>query len=98
MQRLTPMDIYKKDFKHAIRGYDIDEVNQFLDLVIKNFEELIEENERLKKELKKAQSGQLGHTTHPRLAKSEISPNDPVIQDILRRLERLEQRFLSTRA
>ncbi|MBN2908485.1 DivIVA domain-containing protein [Polycladomyces sp. WAk] len=97
MQRLTPMDIYKKDFKHAIRGYDIDEVNQFLDLVIKNFEELIEENERLKKELKKAQSGQVGQMTHPRLAKTEISPNDPVIQDILRRLERLEQRIFSTR-
>lgn len=95
MHRLTPMDIYNKDFKRAIRGYDTEEVNQFLDLVIKNFEDLIEENERLKQQLEKAQSGQFSQATHPRITKSEIFPNDPVIQDILRRLERLEQHFFS---
>lgn len=38
MQRLTPRDIFNKDFKSSIRGYDVDEVNEFLDLVIQNYE------------------------------------------------------------
>ncbi|PRX38578.1 DivIVA domain-containing protein [Planifilum fimeticola] len=85
MKRLTPMDIFNKDFKHAIRGYDIDEVNEFLDLVIKNYEDLIEENERLKEQLRKAQRG----------GSSRMVAEDPgqnaVIRDLTRRVERLEQ-------
>ena len=84
MKRLTPMDIYNKDFKHSFRGYDIDEVNEFLDLVIKNFEELIEENERLKEQLRKVQRT-------PSLAGAEDSGQNAMIRDLVRRVERLEQ-------
>jgi DivIVA domain-containing protein len=83
MKRLTPMDIFNKDFKHAIRGYDIDEVNEFLDLVIKNYEDLIEENERLKEQLRKAQRA-------PSRASEDTGP-DATIQNLIRRVERLEQ-------
>ena len=83
MKRLTPMDIFNKDFKHAIRGFDIDEVNEFLDLVIKNYEDLIEENERLKEQLRKAQ--------RTPLRTSEDSGQNAAIRDLTRRVERLEQ-------
>ncbi len=53
MTRLTPMDIFNKDFKQSIRGYDVQEVNEFLDLIIRDFEDLIEENKQLKEQLKK---------------------------------------------
>lgn len=84
MKRLTPMDIFNKDFKYAIRGYDIDEVNEFLDLVIKNYEDLIEENERLKEQLRKAQRGSSRMT-------AEDSGQSAAIRDLARRVERLEQ-------
>lgn len=84
MKRLTPMDIFNKDFKHAIRGYDIDEVNEFLDLVIKNFEELIEENERLKEQLRKVQRT-------PSWTAAEDTGQNAAIRDLVRRVERLEQ-------
>lgn len=32
---LTPLDIHNKEFKRSFRGYDEDEVNEFLDQVIK---------------------------------------------------------------
>ena len=43
---LTPLDIHNKEFKRVFRGYDEDEVNEFLDLVIKEFEILIREKKR----------------------------------------------------
>src|SRR5690625_3858860 len=35
---LTPLDIHNKDFTKTFRGYDEDEVNEFLDQVIKDYE------------------------------------------------------------
>ncbi|MBA4543915.1 MULTISPECIES: DivIVA domain-containing protein [Thermoactinomyces] len=84
MSRLTPMDIFNKDFKHAIRGYDIEEVNEFLDLVIKNYEEVLQENEYLKDQIKKLKKNQGG-------SGAAANQNDDLMDQILMRLERLEQ-------
>ena len=46
--KLTPMDINNKEFKRGIRGYNPDEVDEFLDEVVENYEELYKENSRLK--------------------------------------------------
>ncbi|EGK12795.1 DivIVA domain-containing protein [Kroppenstedtia eburnea] len=86
MQRLTPRDIFNKDFKSSIRGYDVDEVNEFLDLVIQNYEAVLEENQELKEELKKVKA--------QRLPRRQEGDQDRVVQDILRRLERLEQMMM----
>ncbi|KJS19174.1 MAG: hypothetical protein VR72_19320 [Clostridiaceae bacterium BRH_c20a] len=45
---LTPLDIHNKEFKKALRGYDADEVDEFLDEVIKDYENLYKENLNLK--------------------------------------------------
>jgi len=52
---LTPLDIHNKEFKRGFRGYDIDEVDEFLDEVIKDFESLYKENLELKEEIRKQQ-------------------------------------------
>jgi DivIVA domain len=44
---LTPLDIHNKEFSRRLRGYDEDEVNEFLDQVIKDYESLIRENKEL---------------------------------------------------
>lgn len=44
---LTPLDIHNKEFNRGLRGYDIDEVNEFLDQVIKDYETLIHDNKTL---------------------------------------------------
>jgi len=48
---LTPIDIHNKEFSKRIRGYDEDEVNEFLDLIIKDYESLIRENKELQNQL-----------------------------------------------
>jgi len=51
--KITPLDIQQQQFKLAFRGFDIHEVDAFLNLVSNEFEELIRESNRLKEELKK---------------------------------------------
>ena len=51
---LTPQDILEKEFKIDTRGYRLKEVDQFLDVIIGDYEELfkiIRENEKEKEEL-----------------------------------------------
>ena len=44
---LTPLDIHNKEFPTKIRGYDQDEVNEFLDQIIRDYELVIRENKEL---------------------------------------------------
>ncbi|MCP3742748.1 DivIVA domain-containing protein [Rossellomorea sp. BNER] len=57
---LTPLDIHNKEFSRGFRGYDEDEVNEFLDQIIKDYEILIREKKELEEKLN-SQSERLGH-------------------------------------
>lgn len=49
---LTPMDIHNHQFKKSmVRGYNENEVDDFLDKIVVDFEKLLRENERLQNEL-----------------------------------------------
>ena len=45
---LTPVDIQNKIFEKKLKGYDCDAVDDFLDIVIQDFEALCKENAALK--------------------------------------------------
>lgn len=49
------MDIHNKDFKRSFRGYNEDEIDDFLDKVVNDYEKLFRENDRLKEDLARAQ-------------------------------------------
>ncbi|GAA0600099.1 cell division regulator GpsB [Virgibacillus siamensis] len=83
--QLSGKDILEKEFKTAIRGYHQEEVDEFLDTVIQDYEayqqeidKLKQENERLRK-----QSDQ----TRTRTA----APNHQVNYDVIKRLSNLEK-------
>lgn len=40
---LSPIDIHNKEFTKSFRGYAEDEVNEFLDQIIKDYEKLLRE-------------------------------------------------------
>ncbi|WP_028398934.1 DivIVA domain-containing protein [Ectobacillus panaciterrae] len=48
---LTPLDIHNKEFGRGFRGYDEDEVNEFLDQVIKDYELVIREKKTLEEKV-----------------------------------------------
>lgn len=94
---LTSKDILEKQFKIDTRGYRPQEVDKFLDVVIRDYEEytsilkeqenerkdLIEENIRLKQEIRNLR-------TKIELL-SETSTSDGNNTDVLRRLSNLEK-------
>jgi len=47
---ITPMDIRNKEFKKAFKGYKEDEVDEFLDKVIADYERIYRENGELRTE------------------------------------------------
>ncbi len=53
--RITPMDIEQQEFSRSFRGYSEEEVDDFLDKIVKDYEELINENVRLNEEIEKMQ-------------------------------------------
>ncbi len=50
---ITPKEIHDKEFKRSLRGYDMDDVDQFLDMIIKDLEMLYKENAGLREEFDK---------------------------------------------
>jgi cell division initiation protein len=52
---LTPLDIHNREFRRGFRGYDEDEVDEFLDEVVRDYEQVIKERDRLKDELASAE-------------------------------------------
>ncbi|WP_297988520.1 cell division regulator GpsB [Anoxybacillus sp.] len=88
---LTAKDILEKEFKISMRGYNQDEVDRFLDLIIKDYEtfhqmieQLQQENTRLKSQLQetqKRQPSQAGTTNF----------------DILQRLSNLEKHVFGSK-
>jgi cell division initiation protein len=48
--KITPLDIQQQKFQVRFRGFDMVEVDNFLDLLANEFEELIRENNHLREE------------------------------------------------
>lgn len=48
---LTPLDIHNKEFPVKMRGYDQDEVNDYLDQIIKDYEMLLKQKKETEKKL-----------------------------------------------
>ena len=57
---LTPIDIHNKTFGNKWRGYDEDEVNEFLEQLMKDYENLLENNKELERKLKETED-QVSH-------------------------------------
>ena len=53
---LTPMDIHAKEFGRSFRGFNENEVNDFLNEIMKAYTAVLDENERLRGELERERS------------------------------------------
>lgn len=48
---LTPMEIHNHEFKKGFRGYSENEVDDFLDQIVNDYESVLRENDKLKSEI-----------------------------------------------
>ncbi|MCX8034237.1 MAG: DivIVA domain-containing protein [Thermodesulfovibrio sp.] len=49
--RITPLDIQQKQFKVKFRGFDMEEVYNFLEIIREDLEEILKENSMLKEKV-----------------------------------------------
>ena len=96
---LTMQDILEKEFKIDARGYRLQEVDKFLDVIIKDYneynniiraydkerKELLEENQKLKNEVRNLKSS----IDAARIGEKEITNID-----LIRRISQLEKIIL----
>ncbi|MFW6134626.1 MAG: DivIVA domain-containing protein [Elusimicrobiota bacterium] len=54
--KITPMDIEQQQFARSFRGYNEEEVDNFLDRIAKDYEDLLNENVKLKEEIERLKS------------------------------------------
>lgn len=97
---LTGKEILEKDFKTSMRGYNQEEVDEFLDLVIKDYDQYDEiikdlkaENERLKRNRSSSTGSEQEEKQEPRTRQA----NHQVNYDILKRLSNLEKAVFGNR-
>jgi len=93
---LTPKDILEKEFKVDTRGYRLKEVDKFLDLIIRDYEQFIDIIEKSEIEKKELLEENLRLKTEFRNIKMDMEiakQNDKEVTnvDILRRLSHLEK-------
>ena len=94
---LTPQDILDKDFNVDTRGYRPQEVDKFLDIVIKDQTEyrnitkvLIKENKLLEEEISRLK-GEIRRLKELNSASSDLENSRTTNLDILKRISNLEK-------
>ncbi|MBR6472235.1 MAG: DivIVA domain-containing protein [Firmicutes bacterium] len=85
---ITPSDIENKEFSRAKKGYDCDEVDEFLDLIIVDMEKLIKENRRLQDELTRANSQVDKHKSSESSVYETLAAAKQLMNDIAASAER----------
>lgn len=103
VQELTPKEIVDKDFSTGLRGYNQQEVDEFLDIIIRDYDafaqeiaDLKAENERLIERidsLSAQQEAGPAEVTQVETAETiQATPNNSVTNfDILKRISNLER-------
>lgn len=96
LARLSKNEIYEKDFKTSMRGYNQDEVDQFLDDIIKDYEAFEGRIQMLEQELERAKK-----ESTTRVEQTKTQPAQPAAgntnYDILRRLSNLEKHVFGSK-
>ncbi|WEG14945.1 cell division regulator GpsB [Pullulanibacillus sp. KACC 23026] len=92
--QLTTKDILEKEFKSGLRGYSPDEVDQFLDVIIKDYEAFEAEIQRLRQENQKLKQDM---TQQPVESRRSSLAQGQTNYDILKRLSNLEKHVFGSR-
>ena len=96
--QLNAKDILEKNFKTTMRGYNQEEVDEYLDVIIQDYEALQQEieklqleNDRLKKNPEQAKTRSALNTS------SNTNSTQQVNYDVLKRLSNLEKAVFGKR-
>lgn len=99
-KQLTPKEILEKDFKSSMRGYNPTEVDEFLDMVIQDYEAFTKEINSLKAENDRLLS-KLDEVSKQQMSSQPSTANQSAASvtnfDILKRLSNLERHVFGSK-
>ncbi|HAJ70082.1 MAG: cell division regulator GpsB [Alkalibacterium gilvum] len=98
-RELTQKEILEKDFKTKMRGYDPTEVDEFLDVVIRDYDDFQKEIEQLKAENDRLLDKVDEQAKQMSTQNSSSSQTNSAISnfDILKRLSNLERHVFGSK-
>lgn len=94
--KLTAKDILEKDFKTSVRGYKPEDVDKFLDLIIKDYETFHQTIEDLQHEIMRLKK-QADDSSYRRQQQPSQPTTGTTNFDILKRLSNLEKHVFGSK-
>ncbi len=82
MQRLSPIEIQKQVFAKSLHGFNDGEVRAYLSLVAEEFEQLMQEIERLSRDNAQMREQLLDHSERERMLKDTLLSAQKVSEDV----------------
>lgn len=99
MRILTQKEIVEKDFKTKLRGYNPQEVDEFLDLVIQDYKSFQDEIEELKEQVESlvVEIDESSKQSSTRNQNQNANQSSATNFDILKRLSNLERHVFDSK-
>jgi cell division initiation protein len=79
--RITPLDIQQKQFPMKFRGFDVEEVYAFLEVIREEMEELLRENASLKENAQRAESQIKGYQDMEATLRETLMTAQQMVED-----------------
>jgi cell division initiation protein len=79
--RITPLDIQQKQFPMKFRGFDVEEVYAFLEVIREEMEDLLRENATLKEDVQKLESQIKGHRDMETTLRETLMTAQQMVED-----------------
>ena len=92
--RLTPLDIQQREFKKSFRGYDAEDVNEFLNKVHSEYEALYSENKAMKERILKLQEETKTYIEMERTLKSALVSAQKSAQEMIKNAKKESELIL----
>ena len=79
--RITPLDIQQKQFPMKFRGFDVEEVYAFLEVIREEMEDLLRENASLKENVQRVESQIKGHRDMETTLRETLMTAQQMVED-----------------
>src|SRR5690625_3420345 len=89
--QLSTNDILEKEFKKSMRGYNEEDVDEFLDIIIQDYEAFQQEIGKLRQEIDRFKKSSQQPTSRNTAASPQVN------YDVLKRLSNLEKAVFGAR-
>ena len=79
--RITPLDIQQKQFPMKFRGFDVEEVYAFLEVIREEMEDLLRENASLKENIQRLENQLKGHRDMETTLRETLMTAQQMVED-----------------